>query len=84
MFYTKPFSILLTKILSTVKDGLQKYCSTAYSRNDLNQMWILINSKDLIKNLHSSDFNNAHPIRSYEFSTYYSTIPHNKLINSDL
>ena len=76
---TKPLSILLTKLLSTVKDGLQKYCSTAYSRNGVNQMWILKNSKDLINNLHSSDFNNVHSIRSYDFSTLYTTIPHNKL-----
>ena len=44
---TKPLSILLTKLLTHVKQGLQKYCETAYSRNGVNQMWILKNSKKL-------------------------------------
>jgi len=35
---------LLTTVLSTVKEGLQTYCDTAYSRNGINQMWILKNS----------------------------------------
>ena len=78
---TMNLSIFLTKRLSTVKDVLQKYCSTAYSRNGVNRMWILKDSKDLINNLHSSVFNNVHSIRSYEFSTLYicTTIPHKKL-----
>ena len=42
---TKHLSVLLTKILTTVKEGLQSYCSTAYSRSGVNQMWILKNSK---------------------------------------
>ena len=44
---TKPLSILLTKLLTHIKQGLQKYCKTAYSRSGINQMWILKNSKEL-------------------------------------
>ena len=44
---TKPLSILLTKLLSSIKQGLQKYCETASSRSGINQMWILKNSKEL-------------------------------------
>ena len=36
---TKPLSILLTKLLTHIKQGLQKYCETAYSRSGINQMW---------------------------------------------
>jgi len=39
--------------LSTVKDGLQTYCDTAYSLNGINEMWILKNSKDLVESLSS-------------------------------
>ena len=46
---TKPFSELLTSIVSAIKDGLQSYCETAYSRGGVNQMWILKNAKDLLK-----------------------------------
>ena len=76
---TKPLSVLLTKILTTIKEGLQTYCSTAYSRSGVNQMWILKNSKDLVDNLKSPHFNTVHSIRSYDFSTLYTTIPHEKL-----
>ena len=41
---TKPLSQILTRILTAVKEGLQKYCDTAYARSGVNQMWILKNS----------------------------------------
>ena len=37
----KPLSILLTKLLAHIKQGLQKYCETPYSRSGINQMWCL-------------------------------------------
>ena len=43
---TKPLSILLTKLLTHIKQCLQKYCETAYSRSGVNQMWILNHSKE--------------------------------------
>ena len=73
---TKPLSKLLTKILSTVKSGLQNYCETAYARNGVNQMWILKNSKDLLDYLKSHSFTNISGIKTYDFSTLYTTIPH--------
>ena len=44
----------------------------------LNQMWIVKNSKQLLENLQSqsSHINN---IRTFDFSTLYTTIPHDKL-----
>ena len=44
---TKPLSQILTRILTADKEGLQKYCDTAYARSGVNQMWILKNSKEL-------------------------------------
>ena len=38
---TKDLSCLLTKLLSTINDGLVKYCNTKTSRNGVNNMWIL-------------------------------------------
>ena len=37
---TKPLSILLTKLLTHIKQGLQKHCETAYPGSGINQMWI--------------------------------------------
>ena len=53
---TKELSITLTKILSAVKEGLQKYCYTVYSRSGINHMWILKNSKELLENFKSRSF----------------------------
>jgi hypothetical protein len=36
-------SIHLTKILSAVKEGQQKYCETVYSCSGINHMYILEN-----------------------------------------
>ena len=76
---TKPLSILLTKLLTHIKQGLQKYCETAYSRSGINQMWILKNSKELQEHLKSPAFNHVTSIKPFDFSTLYTTIPHQKL-----
>ena len=76
MFH-KPPSILLTKLLTHIKQGLQKYCATAYSRSGINQ--ILKNSKELLKHLKSPTFNHVTNIKSFDFATLYTTIPHQKL-----
>jgi hypothetical protein len=53
---TKPLSLLLTKLLTAIKELLQRYCSAAYSRSGVNQMWILKNFKELLENSKSYDF----------------------------
>ena len=76
---TKPLSILLTKLLTHIKQGLQKYCETAHSRSGINQMWILKISKELLDHLKSPNFNLITNIKSFDFSTLYTTIPRQKL-----
>ena len=75
---TKPLSILLTKLLTHIKQGLQKYCETGCSKSRVNQMWILKNSKELLDHLKSPNFNLITNIKSW-FSTLYTTIHHQKL-----
>ena len=76
---TKPLSILLTNLLTHVKQCLQKYCESAYSRNGVNQMWILKNSNEFLDHLKSPNFNLITNIKSFDLSTLYITIPHQKL-----
>ena len=71
--------VLLTKLLTHIKQGPQKYCETAYSRSGINQMWILKNSKELLEHLKSPAFNHVTSIKSFDFPTLYTTIPHQKL-----
>ena len=69
---TKP----LTQILTAVKEGLQKYCDTAYARRGAKQMWILKNSKELLENLKAQSLHSVNSIKYFDFSTLYTTIPH--------
>ena len=74
---TTELSQILTIILSKIKDGLQRYCEIVYSRSGINQMWILKNSKELLNSLKASS--HVSSIKTYDFSTLYTTIPHDKL-----
>ena len=76
---TKLLSQILTRIISAVKEGLQKYCDTAYAISGVNQMWILKNSKELLENLKAFSLHSIKSIKSFDFSTLYTTIPHDKL-----
>ena len=76
---TKPLSVLLTSLLAHIKQCLQKYCETTYSRSGVNQMWILKNSKELLEHLQSPNFNHIASINSFDISILYTTIPHQKL-----
>ena len=76
---TKPLSVLLTSILTEVKDGLQKYCETSFSRSGVNDMWILKNSKELLESLRSKSLSTCNSIKTFDFSTLYTTIPHPQL-----
>ena len=42
-------------------------------------MWILKNSKELLEHLHSHSLTSVHSIKTFDFSTLYTTIPHDKL-----
>jgi hypothetical protein len=65
--------------MSAVKEGQQKYCETVYSRSGINHMWISENSKDLLDNLKSRSFSQASSIKTFDFSTQYTTLSHDKL-----
>ena len=78
MFH-KPLSKVLTAIITAVQERLPKYSETAYSRSSVIQMWILKNSKELLVNLQSQSLKHYTNIKTFDFSTLYTTIPHTKL-----
>ena len=45
----------------------------------MNQMWILKNSKDLLEYIQSRSLSSCNSIKTFDFSTLYTTIPHSKL-----
>ena len=42
-------------------------------------MWILKNSKELLENLKAQSLHSVNSIKFFDFSTLYTTIPHDKL-----
>ena len=70
---TKPLYQILTRILTAVKEGLQKYCDTAYARSGVNQMWILKNSKELFRKPKGtiSSFRQQYKIFRFLYSLHY-------------
>ena len=76
---TKDLSCLFTKVLTTVKDGLIRYNNTKTSRNGVNIMWIVKNSTSLLSSLDQLDVRTATSVQTYDFSTLYTSIPHNLL-----
>ena len=76
---TKDLSCLLTKVLSTIKDGLVRYCNTKTSRNGVNNMWILKNSTSLLSSPYQLDVRTATSVQTFDFPTLYTSIPHDLL-----
>ena len=74
---SKDLSCLLSKVLTTVKDGLIRYNNTKTSRNGVNSMWIVKNSTSLLSFLDQLDVRTS--VQTYDFSTLYTSIPHNLL-----
>ena len=77
---TKDLSCLLAKVLSTMKDGLVRYCNTKTSRNGVNNMWILKNSTGLLSSLDQLDVHTDTSVQtSHLFTPPYTSIPHDLL-----
>ena len=76
---TKDLSYLLIKLLSTIKDGLVRYFNTKTIRNGVNNMWILKNSTSLLSSLDQLDVRTAKSVQTLDFSTLYTSIPHDLL-----
>ena len=76
---TKDLLCLITKVLSTIIDGLVKYCNTTTSRNGADNMWILKNSTRLLSSLDQLDICTATSVQTFDFSTLYTSIPHDLL-----
>ena len=55
------------------------YCNTKTSRNGVNNIWILKNSTRLLSSFDQLDVRTATSIQTFDFSTLYTSIPHNLL-----
>ena len=69
-------SKLLTSCLTTIKKYVIKYCEKVYERSGKNLFWSIKNSSEVLNKLKSRGFR-ASSLSTYDFSTLYTTLPHN-------
>lgn len=77
---TKPLSNIITKCLKLITLQHKKLCKAIYKYTQVNRMWIVDNSKDVLETI--DFFNNSEKIKNintYDFSTLYTNIPHQDL-----
>ena len=70
---TTELSKLLTSCLTAVKKHVIKYCEKGSGKN---LFWSIKNSGEILDKLKARDFN-ATSLSTYDFSTLYTTLPHN-------
>ena len=73
---TTELSILLISCLTANKNHVIKYCTTVYERNGKKLFWSIKNSGEILNKLKSRGFL-ASGLSTYDFSTLYTTLPHN-------
>ena len=69
-------SILLTSCLTTIKIHVIKYCEKVCERSGKTLFWSIKNSCEVLNKLKSRGFR-ASSLSTYDFSTIYTTLPHN-------
>ena len=67
---------MLTSCLTAVKRHVIKYCEKVYERYGKNLFWSIKNSDEILDKLKARDFN-ASSFSTNDFSTLYTTLPHN-------
>ena len=81
---TKPISQMLTKILKLIDNQLKIFCKFYFHRYGFNPYWIISNSTEVFKCAsHFNQKSKCKNIRTYDFSTLYTKIPH-KLLKQSL
>ena len=66
----------MTSCLTAIKNHVIKYCTTVYERNGKYLLWSIKNSGEILNKLKSRGFL-ASGLSTYDFSTLYTTLPHN-------
>ena len=73
-------SKVLTSCLTAIKNHWIKYREKTYEREGINYFWSIKNSTEILNKLKTKGFQ-ASTISTYDFSTLYTTLPHNLIRN---
>ena len=75
---TTELSKLLTSCLTAIKAKVIKYCETVYERSGKNMFWSIKNSGEVLSKLRDIGYQATRlSLSTYDFSTLYTTLPHN-------
>ena len=77
---TTSLSKVLTSCLTAIKNHWIKYCEKTYERERINYFWSIKNSTEILNKLKTKGFQGS-TISTYDFSTLYTTLPHNLIRN---
>lgn len=73
---TKPLSKKITYCLKLIQQTHTNYCNVISKRRGFNQMWITKNSSEVLENIAICNKGKVRNVRTYDFSTLYTSIPH--------
>ena len=73
---TTELSKLLTSCLTAVKNHVIRYCEKVYERSGKILFWSIKNPGEVLNKLKSRGFR-ATSLSTYDFSTLFTTLPHN-------
>ena len=73
---TAELSKLLTSCLTAIKSHVIRYCETVHETSNKNCFWSIKNSGEVLSKLKCRGFR-ATSLSTYDFSTLYTTLPHN-------
>ena len=76
---TKPLSKMITFCLKLVQQTHKNYCARISKTRRFNRMWIVDNSVEVLNKISQCNKKSVKNVRTYDFSTLYTSIPHEKL-----
>ena len=76
---TKDLSPFLTECLILVQNQQQRYCKAIYNYSGINRFWIIDNYSPVLQLVNKCNSKTVSDIKTYGFSTLYTSIPHTKL-----
>ena len=76
---TKPLSKMITYCLKLVQQTHKNYCTRIAKNRRDNKMWIVDNSVKVLEKLSICNQKSVRNVRTFDFSTLYTSIPHKKL-----
>ena len=81
MCATKPISKIIASVFKLIYHQTENFHKKAKFLSNYNTFWVLQNSQPVIDDIHHINKNKrAKSIATYDFSTLYTNIPHDKLI----